>query len=93
MKGGIELMLHPTTPQRLTERQKSLEAGLERLAQTGDDPSEALPRLILPCGCKVEQFNHHGIIVSYCERHATFVYSSRDHKQDVFYFVTEENKP
>lgn len=52
-----------------------------------------LPSLRLPCGCKVQQFNHHGIQVQYCARHTTFVFSPRAAGRDVFYFVTEEQKP
>lgn len=51
------------------------------------------PGFILPCGCKVEMFNHHGIRVTYCERHSNFLFSPRYDGSDVFYFVTEENQP
>ena len=89
-------MMHPTTPQRLKERQKSFEKEQTRL-----EAEPALPGLTLPCGCRVELFNHHGIKVVYCERHEGFHYSPRpDTGTDVFYFVTgevarrgQENKP
>jgi hypothetical protein len=53
----------------------------------------ALPHFRLPCGCKVQQFSHHSIKVVYCQRHQNFVFSPRHNGSDVFYFVTEENKP
>lgn len=56
-------------------------------------PPLVRPGLTLPCGCRVEQHNHHGIIVTYCQRHCSFLFSARPGNQDVFYFVTEEDKP
>lgn len=53
----------------------------------------ARPGLTLPCGCRVELHNHHGIKVEYCQRHTTFTFSLRPDGRDVFYFVTEEHKP
>jgi hypothetical protein len=57
-------------------------------------PAPAGPTLDLPCGCRVEPFNHHGIRVTYCRRHAGIHYSPRPGTgQDVVYFVTQENTP
>jgi hypothetical protein len=52
-----------------------------------------LPRIVLPCGCKVEQHDYSAIIVKYCRRHVSFHYSPYHEKGDVFYFVTEDNRP
>lgn len=80
--------MHPTTRQRLKERQASLERELTRV-----NAVLAVPHILLPCGCKVEQFNHHGIKVIYCNRHTTPFFSPRFDGSDVIYFVTEELKP
>lgn len=56
-------------------------------------PPLVRPGLTLPCGCRVEQHNHHGVMVIYCARHTSFAFSPRFNGTDVFYFVTEENKP
>lgn len=79
-------VMHPTTPARLADRAKALQKEIERL-------EESTPRLILPCGCKVEQFCSYGIVVKYCPRHSTFTYSPRGLTGDVFFFVTEDNQP
>jgi hypothetical protein len=77
MKG--KFIVHPTTlPSRL---------------DGCDQPGQAGPTLSIPCGCKVELFNHHGIKVVYCERHESFVFSPRYNGSDVFYFVTPEQEP
>lgn len=81
--------MHPTARQRLKERAKSLRAEIERLE--GNEP--AIPRIILPCGCKIEPYDWHGFIVTYCPRHNNFVYSPHYDGTDVFYFVDEENRP
>jgi hypothetical protein len=76
------------TPARLAQRRAELEREVARLQATPLNAS-----FLLPCGCKVEQFNQHGIQVSYCERHKSFIYSPRHDGSDVFYFVNEEQKP
>jgi hypothetical protein len=80
--------MRPTNRKRLAERQKVLESQLAQVNQ-----ALALPHILLPCGCKVQLFNHHGIKVIYCQRHESFVFSPRHDGSDVFYFVTEEQKP
>ncbi|MBE7473162.1 MAG: hypothetical protein DPW09_33310 [Anaerolineae bacterium] len=51
------------------------------------------PYINLPCGCKIVQFNHHGIKVHYCARHTTHFFSPRFDGTDVIYFVTEDQRP
>ncbi|MBE7553682.1 MAG: hypothetical protein HS126_21650 [Anaerolineales bacterium] len=39
-----------------------------------------IPRLILPCGCKIEQHDYSAIMVKYCARHVSFHYSPHHEK-------------
>jgi hypothetical protein len=77
--------MHPTTPQRLKERSLAL-------AKEQARDNESLT-LVLPCGCQIKEHNAHGILVRYCRRHSTFIFSPRHDGTDVFYFVTEDQRP
>lgn len=86
--------MHPTTPQRLKERQATFQSELdriERLAASSNRLSDVGLRLI--CGCKIESYDMHGIIVTYCGRHKSFTFSPRMNGTDVFYFIDEEQRP
>ncbi|NJN99751.1 MAG: hypothetical protein HC875_39445 [Anaerolineales bacterium] len=86
-------MLPPDKPKlarsrRLRQRQQSLEHELARV-----NTALAVPHILLPCGCKIEQFGHNSIKTIYCHRHQSFIFSPRDDGSDVFYFVNEEQRP
>ena len=80
--------MSPTTRQKLKKRQAVLEHELARV-----NAALAVQHILLPCGCKVEQYDYSAIMVKYCARHVSFHYSPHHEKGDVFYFVTEDKRP
>jgi len=69
----------PNRSRRLRKRQQALERQLARV-----NVALAVQHILLPCGCKVEEFDRSAIKVTYCRRHQTFIFSPRYNGSDVF---------